>query len=72
MRTEGGRVLGLPEDVRGCLFDLDGVLTRTAEIAIGEVPSQPPGLRPARSTPAAVVIGQPGASAMEARQPRSR
>jgi len=25
-------VLGLPEDVRGCLFDLDGVLTRTAEV----------------------------------------
>ena len=58
MRTEGGRVLGLHEDVRGCLFDLDGVLTRTAEIAIGEVPSQPPGLRPARSTPAAVVIAE--------------
>ncbi len=25
-------MLGLPDSVRGCLFDLDGVLTRTAEI----------------------------------------
>ena len=25
-------MLGLPESVRGCLFDLDGVLTRTAEV----------------------------------------
>ena len=25
-------VLGLPEGVRGCLFDLDGVLTRTASV----------------------------------------
>jgi beta-phosphoglucomutase family hydrolase len=24
--------LGLPEPIRGCLFDLDGVLTRTAEV----------------------------------------
>src|SRR5215469_14762341 len=27
-RLEG--VLGLPDSVRGCLFDLDGVLTKTA------------------------------------------
>jgi len=26
------RVLGLPDGVRACLFDLDGVLTRTAEV----------------------------------------
>ena len=25
-------MLGLPEGIRGCLFDLDGVLTRTAEV----------------------------------------
>jgi beta-phosphoglucomutase family hydrolase len=25
-------MLGLPDEVRGCLFDLDGVLTRTAEV----------------------------------------
>jgi beta-phosphoglucomutase family hydrolase len=25
-------VLGLPDGIRGCLFDLDGVLTRTAEV----------------------------------------
>jgi beta-phosphoglucomutase family hydrolase len=25
-------VLGLPDDVRGCLFDLDGVLTQTAKV----------------------------------------
>src|SRR4029453_15054970 len=33
-------MLGLPEGIRGCLFDLDGVLTRTAEVhraAWGEV-----------------------------------
>ncbi|HLI55040.1 MAG TPA: beta-phosphoglucomutase family hydrolase [Acidimicrobiales bacterium] len=29
--TRGGR-LGLPSAVRGCLFDMDGVLTRTAEV----------------------------------------
>src|SRR6266581_1760649 len=27
---EGGMILGLPDGVRGCLFDLDGVLTKTA------------------------------------------
>jgi beta-phosphoglucomutase family hydrolase len=27
-----GRVLGLPDGVRGCLFDLDGVLTKTAKV----------------------------------------
>jgi beta-phosphoglucomutase family hydrolase len=27
-----GRVLGLPEGVRACLFDLDGVLTQTAKV----------------------------------------
>jgi beta-phosphoglucomutase family hydrolase len=27
-----GRVLGLPESIRGCLFDLDGVLTQTAKV----------------------------------------
>jgi beta-phosphoglucomutase family hydrolase len=27
-----GRVLGLPEGIRGCLFDLDGVLTQTAKV----------------------------------------
>jgi beta-phosphoglucomutase family hydrolase len=26
------RVLGLPEDIRACLFDLDGVLTQTAKV----------------------------------------
>jgi beta-phosphoglucomutase-like phosphatase (HAD superfamily) len=25
-------VLGLPDAVRGCLFDLDGVLTQTATV----------------------------------------
>jgi beta-phosphoglucomutase-like phosphatase (HAD superfamily) len=25
-------VLGLPGDVRGCLFDLDGVLAQTAKV----------------------------------------
>jgi len=25
-------VLGLPDDVHGCLFDLDGVLTQTAKV----------------------------------------
>jgi phosphoglycolate phosphatase-like HAD superfamily hydrolase len=33
-------MLGLPQHVRACLFDLDGVLTRTAEVhraAWGEV-----------------------------------
>ncbi len=24
--------VGLPDDVRGCLFDMDGVLTRTATV----------------------------------------
>jgi beta-phosphoglucomutase family hydrolase len=28
----GSRVLGLPEGVRACLFDLDGVLTQTAKV----------------------------------------
>ncbi len=28
----GSGVLGLPETIRGCLFDLDGVLTRTATV----------------------------------------
>jgi hypothetical protein len=28
----GPRALGLPDGIRGCLFDLDGVLTRTAEV----------------------------------------
>jgi beta-phosphoglucomutase family hydrolase len=27
-----GRVLGLPDGIRGCLFDLDGVLTETAKV----------------------------------------
>jgi beta-phosphoglucomutase family hydrolase len=27
-----GRVLGLPDGIRGCLFDLDGVLTQTAKV----------------------------------------
>jgi beta-phosphoglucomutase family hydrolase len=27
-----GRVLGLPDSIRGCLFDLDGVLTQTAKV----------------------------------------
>ena len=25
-------MLGLPGDIRGCLFDLDGVLTKTAQV----------------------------------------
>jgi len=25
-------VLGLPDGIRGCLFDLDGVLTKTAQV----------------------------------------
>jgi len=25
-------VLGLPDDITACLFDLDGVLTKTAEV----------------------------------------
>ena len=25
-------MLGLPEDIRACLFDLDGVLTQTATV----------------------------------------
>jgi hypothetical protein len=25
-------VLGLPDNVRGCLFDLDGVVTETAKV----------------------------------------
>jgi beta-phosphoglucomutase family hydrolase len=28
----GAAVIGLPDGVRGCLFDLDGVLTRTAKV----------------------------------------
>jgi beta-phosphoglucomutase family hydrolase len=34
-RSQGpyaGRVLGLPDGIRGCLFDLDGVLTQTAKV----------------------------------------
>src|SRR5258708_1347855 len=27
-----GAVLGLPDSIRGCLFDLDGVLTKTAKV----------------------------------------
>lgn len=27
-----GRMLGLPNGTRGCLFDLDGVLTKTAKV----------------------------------------
>src|SRR6185503_13215120 len=27
-----GRVLGLPDDIEACLFDLDGVLTKTAKV----------------------------------------
>ena len=30
--ASGGTPLGLPDGVRACLFDLDGVLTRTAEL----------------------------------------
>jgi beta-phosphoglucomutase family hydrolase len=31
-RSYAGRVLGLPDGIRGCLFDLDGVLTQTAKV----------------------------------------
>ncbi len=31
-RADGAAVVGLPESVRACLFDLDGVLTRTATV----------------------------------------
>ena len=31
-QTEGVAVIGLPDSVRACLFDLDGVLTRTATV----------------------------------------
>jgi beta-phosphoglucomutase family hydrolase len=31
-RPYPGRVLGLPDSIRGCLFDLDGVLTQTAKV----------------------------------------
>lgn len=31
-RRSVGQVLGLPNSVRACLFDLDGVLTRTAKV----------------------------------------
>src|SRR5215208_3660308 len=31
-RTAGVDVIGLPDSVRACLFDLDGVLTRTATV----------------------------------------
>jgi beta-phosphoglucomutase family hydrolase len=31
-QTEGVAVIGLPDNVRACLFDLDGVLTRTATV----------------------------------------
>ena len=31
-RTDGLAVIGLPDSVRACLFDLDGVLTRTATV----------------------------------------
>src|SRR2546423_10502774 len=31
-RTAASDVLGLPEGIRACLFDLDGVLTRTAVV----------------------------------------
>lgn len=31
-RSSVGEVLGLPDSVRGCLFDLDGVLTQTAKV----------------------------------------
>src|SRR5215212_6335759 len=30
--TDGFAVIGLPDSVRACLFDLDGVLTRTATV----------------------------------------
>ncbi|MHB8295867.1 MAG: HAD family hydrolase [Acidimicrobiales bacterium] len=30
--TEAGPAVGLPEPVRACLFDLDGVLTKTAKV----------------------------------------
>ena len=32
MISYAGRVLGLPDGIRGCLFDLDGVLTQTAKV----------------------------------------
>jgi beta-phosphoglucomutase family hydrolase len=32
LTRKGPLVLGLPEPVRGCLFDMDGVLTRTATV----------------------------------------
>ena len=31
-QTDGVAVIGLPDSVRACLFDLDGVLTRTATV----------------------------------------
>src|SRR5215208_7704897 len=31
-QTDGLAVIGLPDSVRACLFDLDGVLTRTATV----------------------------------------
>ena len=31
-RTDGCAMIGLPDSVRACLFDLDGVLTRTAKV----------------------------------------
>jgi beta-phosphoglucomutase family hydrolase len=31
-RSYPGPVLGLPDSIRGCLFDLDGVLTQTAKV----------------------------------------
>ena len=31
-QTDGVTVIGLPDSVRACLFDLDGVLTRTAKV----------------------------------------
>src|ERR687897_1202501 len=31
-RTSGVDVIGLPDSVRACLFDLDGVLTQTASV----------------------------------------
>ena len=32
MISYAGPVLGLPDSIRGCLFDLDGVLTQTAKV----------------------------------------
>src|SRR5687768_5596159 len=32
VQTDGLAVIGLPDRVRACLFDLDGVLTRTATV----------------------------------------